>query len=96
MKCATLGSMLIAMKMKPKQDSTHTCGDVPSTRLACRECGQVFVIFLDSDSSSLKARIWLEARLNDAHDAGRDHHNDIYSLPECTEGRMSTPDASVQ
>ena len=94
--CATLGSMLIAMKMEATKESPHTCGDVPSTHLACRECGQVFVIFLDSDFSSLKARIWLEATLNDEHDAGRDQHNDIYSVPECTEGRMSTTDASVQ
>jgi hypothetical protein len=35
--------------------------DVPSTDLASRESGQVFVMFLDSDSASLKARIWLEA-----------------------------------
>jgi hypothetical protein len=88
--------MLIAMKMEARQASPHTCEDVPSTHLACRECGQVFVIFLDSDSSSLKARIWLEATLNDEHDAGRDQHNDIYSLPEGIEGRMSTPGAFVQ
>ena len=88
--------MLIAMKMQAAQASPHTCGDVSSTHLACRECGQVFVIFLDSDSSSLKARIWLEATLNDEHDAGRDQHNDTYSLTECIEGRISTPDAPVQ
>ncbi len=85
--------MLIAMKMRATL-SPH--GDVPSTRLACRECGQVFVIFLDSDSSSLKARIWLGAKLNDEHDAGRDQHNDVYSLPEFEDGSIDTPDESVQ
>jgi hypothetical protein len=88
--------MLIAMKKESAEGGSHAFGDVPSTRLACRESGQVFVIFLDSDSASLKARIWLEAKLNDDHDAGRDQHNDVYSLPECTDGRMSAPAGPIQ
>lgn len=52
--------------------------------------------FVDSDSSSLEARMWLEVRLNDEHAALRDQHNDVYSLPECTEARMSAPDAPIQ
>jgi hypothetical protein len=88
--------MLIAMKMQVGQASSHTCGDVPSSRFACRECGEVFVTFVDSDSSSLEARMWLEVRLNDEHAALRDQHNDVYSLPECTEARMSAPDAPIQ
>ena len=88
--------MLIAMKKESAEGGSHAFGDVPSTLLACRECGQVFVIFLNSDSASLRSRIWLETKLNDDHDAGRDQHNDIYSLPECTEGKMSTPKKPVQ
>ncbi len=88
--------MLIAMKMRATQDSPRACGDVPSTLFACRECGQVFVIFLDSDSSSLKAQLCLEARLNDEHGSGRDQHDDIYSLPEYREESIDTPEDRVQ
>jgi hypothetical protein len=42
--------------------------------------------FLDTDSSSLKARIWPEAKLNDEHDGERDQHRDVYTMPECREG----------
>jgi len=88
--------MLIAMNEQAAHGSPQLCAHVPSTQFACRECGQVFVIFLDSDSSSLKARMWLEARLNDEHDAGRDRHNDVYSLPECREESIDTPEDRVQ
>ena len=83
--------MPIAIKMQAGGDSPCVVDAVPLTLFACRECGQVFVIFLDSDSSSLKARMWLEARLNDEHDAGRDQHDDVYSLPECREQSIDTP-----
>ena len=83
--------MLVKTKREAAQSNPSTHADVPTTLFACRECGQVFVIFLDSDSSSLKARMWLEARLNDEHDAGRDQHDDVYSLPECREQSIDTP-----